>query len=356
MAKISELLPQFLEYRDRVQNRTAATLKNDAISVRILMRAVGDIDPRNITPQHIDRLSRALSEGMAVATYNTRLSAVKAFMLWCRRRGHVPRDFDPVAELMYRKNVRPDRHRLPVTQFFQLLDAANNPHDRILAAIGLWLFLRVSETRHLRIKDVDLENGEIHVYVQKTQEYDIMPISSTLDRELRQWLTFYTENTADIRCEHEGCGPLCGEWYLVPGKDQICEDPPRDEDTGLFTSFGSARTRLVPDRPLGQNAARQVQRMLASIGFHTKQEGTHTLRRSGARAYFDSLVDSGFDGALKRVSSMLHHSSVLMTERYLGIREDRHSRNKDIKSSVMFPSIEDVVDDVITLRPRLAGE
>lgn len=342
-------MPAYLDYRKNTQQRAHNTLRNDRVSVAILIRAVGDIDPRNIRPGHSDAVAFELSDGKTAGTFNTRLAGINAFMLWCRRRGHVGRDHDPLAELCYRKNPKADRERLPQGKFFELLDASTHARDRIICAMGLWLFLRASEMRLLKIRDLDLENGELHVYIQKTSEYDIMPISSYLAGELRRWLTFYTQNIGGSHCGHEGCGPLCGDWYLIPSRSSWGER--RDHHTGHF--LVNPNDHLLPEVAFGRNAQLSVQRNLQRVGFRTHMEGTHTLRRSGARAYFDSLVDSGFDGALKRVSSMLHHASVTMTERYLGIREDRHTRNRDIKAGVMFPGIETTSNTVVPIRSKV---
>ena len=91
---------------------------------------------------------------------------------------------------------------------------------------------------------------------------------------------------------------------------------------------------------------RIAQRALVGIGFDTHdehgvtaREGMHTLRRSGARALFNELVLEGYDGALRTVQSYLHHSSSTMTERYLGLAEDRHRRNKEFVGRNLYPSL-----------------
>jgi integrase len=320
---LSQLVPIYLSYREEVAGKRGGTLKNDAASLKILMSVVGDIQPRNITTRHEDRVIRVLAEGKAVATFNCRLAGLKAFIRWCHREKLIPREHVPL-DVSPRKNVRPERNRVPVERFGELLDAAAHPRDRILIACGLYLFLRASEIRVVKLHDVDLEAGEVHVYLKKTDDYDVMPISAELDQELRRWLAYY---------ENEQ-GRLDPDWYLVPAKNSLALRP--NEEGVLRPDVSSAR--LKPKEHMSTHMENPVKRALRGIGFDTKQEGLHTLRRSGARAYFDSLVDAGYDGALKRVSAMLHHASVTMTERYLGIREDRHSRNVAIRGRVMFPA------------------
>lgn len=326
---ISQLRPIYLAYRGEVAGKRGGTLRNDACSVKILQSVAGDIQPRNITTRHADQLVRVLAEGKATSTFNARLAGVKAFFRWCQRERLLPRDRFPVDDVTSRKISRADRHRLPVERFEELLDAAGrrHPRDRVLCAIGLYLFLRASEVRALRLKDLDLDAGEIHVYVLKTDDYDIMPISAELDVELRRWLTWYEQTH----------GTLNPDWLLVPRRASC---PWKEEDGRWLRD--QASTPVVPAGSVG-HLERPVKVVLTDIGWQTtdnptlQREGMHTLRRSGARAYFDSLVDAGYDGALKRVSAMLHHSSVTMTERYLGIREDRHTRNIAIRGQVMFP-------------------
>lgn len=319
---IGQLLPYYQAHRREVENRTANTLRADLGAVNKLLEAAGDIQPRNLTQRHADTFVRLVG-GQSTALFNSRLACIKQFERWLRRERLISRD-TVLFDYRSRKDSRPDRHRVPVERFGELLDAAGrrHPRDRILVACGLYLFLRASEIRFLKIGDVDLEAGEIHVYIQKTDEYDVMPISSELDAELRSWLAFY-ENQQ---------GPLDPAWYLVPARVSTAWK----DDNGWFAREDRP-TNLRPTVFLSKSAYAVVQSALADIGWDTGREGVHTLRRSGARAYFDSLVDAGYDGALKRVSAMLHHASVTMTERYLGIREDRHTRNLALRGRPMFP-------------------
>ena len=76
--------------------------------------------------------------------------------------------------------------------------------------------------------------------------------------------------------------------------------------------------------------------VLDRAGYPIAKEGGHTLRRSGARAYYDELCEDGYDGALRRVQSMLDHSTTIVTEGYLGLGLDKEARNKALKGQPMF--------------------
>ena len=69
------------------------------------------------------------------------------------------------------------------------------------------------------------------------------------------------------------------------------------------------------------------------MGYPTKGEGFHTLRRSSARAFFESLRErgEGRDHALMIVKDFLNHASVAQTEHYLGLNQERTIRDALLK-------------------------
>jgi integrase len=233
-------------------------------------------------------------------------------------------DNDPLLGLRYRKVPKDEAARLSINEFPLLLDSAENPRDRILVATGLYLFLRTSELESLRIRDVNLAEGTINTTIFKTGDFDVMPISSEYDKELRRWFTHYSQE----------CGELDSNWYLIPTKN-------RGSRTG--------KTLYNPESKIC-HTERHVERSLNNMGWDTSQGrvGMHLLRRSGARAWFDELNNQTVDGALKIVQAHLHHKSVVMTERYLGLTADRIKRDRVLKGESMFPSLSG--ENVIQLR------
>jgi integrase len=112
--------------------------------------------------------------------------------------------------------------------------------------------------------------------------------------------------------------------------------------------------KLRPTLPV-HNLEGVVQDALAAIGYPTYWQGIHTLRRSGARAFYNELCDRmGDNSALEVVSSMLHHANLVITQTYLGIRESRKRRDKVVMDGPMFPSL-DATENVIPLRGATSG-
>lgn len=293
----------------------------------------GDILTTSITPNHVDRLFRAGEWG--ASTRNLYLSVLRAFFAFCRREGYMSRDFDPTQGWRNQRVARTERLRVPIEQFPALLDSCPHPRDRAICALGLFTFCRGGELQTLTIADLDLAHDRLNIYRHKTDEQDALPICSELADEMKRWLTWYRQDTESM---------LDPSWFLVPSKKP---NPTRQNAlTGRLEVDPEALASLRPTRK-ATHPYRAVQRALRGLGYPTEREGEHTLRRSGARALFDTLRDSGYDGALMRVASMLGHKDVRVTQRYLGLDLERTQRNETLAGQAMFPSLSWADADVI---------
>jgi site-specific recombinase XerC len=327
---LSDAIDEFLTARAS-QGYRANTVRNDGNNLRQLLAHIGNIQVKNVTFRHIDEFMAAgQAKGLEASTLNLRLCTLRAFFRHCTHRKYIAAANDPTTHRRKYRDPGKSRLRVPVFDFNRLLDSADNPRDRIVVALGLYLLLRSSEIRLLTISDVDLNGGTMRVVVPKTSKYDDMPICAELDAELRTWLTYYGL--------HAG-RPLRPTDALVPVWK-----------TGKIVRLPDGRVRiskaegLMADRPY-TSPHLAVQAALVSCGYVTRdasgkslREGVHTLRRSAARARFDALGDQGVDRALRHVQSMLHHASVSTTEHYIGLDGDKVARDELVRGKVMFPA------------------
>jgi integrase len=216
----------------------------------------------------------------------------------------------------------PPKLRIPVNEWPKLFEACQTPIETISLATGLYLFLRGSEQRLLKVGSVDLASKTILVERPKVKAYDEMPISAELDSYLRPHLTWLAEN-----------GWADKHHYLIPARGgQVGVKGRRGFAVGI-SSYNPLRPVSKPHHT--------IQRVLGRAGYETFREGEHTLRRSGARAYYDSLCEQGYDRALRRVMSMLGHKHSRMTEIYLGLDPERQARNAELAGKPMFPALAD---------------
>ena len=323
--------------RDReIDGYMPNTLVVNRTALNKAMRAVDpQIDVRRLDRNHVSQMVEyCVKLGNSDNTINALISTLGSFFRYCRDNGMMDANHNPLSGRRYRRSVRREHDMLNLSEFPKALDLAEelHPRERIYVALGLYTLLRQSEIISLRIKDVNLELNTLDVVLHKTKERDQMRIVPELRGELRSWLTYYTNEV----------GPLRGDWYLIPARRPVG-----------WVGRGDSQQRL-PDTIIPHHKPRQmhvnVQRILTQMGWDVqgKHCGSHTLRRSAARALYEELVNEGVDDALRQVSAWLHHKSVLMTELYLGLTADRERRNRRYEDAPMYPSLQ--ADNVIALR------
>lgn len=342
--RLSDVIEEHL-FAEATDGRAPGTLRGRRATLLRLLAVTGNIYVKNLEPHHVDRLLVELAKTRAVQTRNIDIAHLSAFFKWCRFRRYLPLHSNPLGDRKYQKHLATVKRRISMTDFPQLLDAAEHPRDRIAVALGLYLFLRASEITTLTMADVHLDRGEIDVTVWKTKQRDVMPICEELDIELRRWLTRYTEQV----------GELPDDYLLVPAKYVV---PYRQDPVTRRLVRAEGVVKYKPTRQVN-NPERIVQRALELMGHSTRdaegkslRDGIHTLRRSGARALFDQLRSEGYDGALQRVRAMLHHEDGSMTEKYLGINVEYEQRNELLRGRRMY-SLR--ADNVVELRKVSSG-
>lgn len=303
--------------RRKTQGYALNTLKTDASALWRLDWFLNSPDVEEITDQAVLTFMAQVSIGNKASTINLLQSKLSHFFNFCREHNYAPPSWNPLRDVRQRRIQNEERKRIPVSEFGNLLNHAANPRDRIVVALGLYLFLRASEIVALRLKHLDMAEKQVNVTIFKTSDFDVMPICSELHTELKRWLSHYQKET----------GHLDPEMYLTPS----------------LTTMGEFNKTCVL-RPYNKISRPEdvVKRLLRNYGWtstESKGEGIHLLRRSGARALFDELDAHTVDGALRVVQSHLHHKSSTMTEKYLGISADRAKRDRLLRGEVMFPSV-----------------
>lgn len=333
---LSDAVDAYCTYR-RTAFKKGTALASEQ-SLRQFLAVTGNIQTRSLEPRHAEKFQTSmLVAGKKPATVNNRMSQLSAFSKWLTAHRLVSTSFTGTTRMI---PVPPKaKLRVPVSDFQRLLDAADRPDRRITVALGLYLFLRGGEMKTLRVGDVRLDEGLIDVVIHKTNQMDEMPICYELDQELRRWFVAYADDIGR---------PIHRDDFLIPAHRRFPGWLERPE-----------KGNYQPDRMV-LRPYHHVQQILDAAGYPVLTEagkkageGVHTLRRSGARALYDALVDgrlgdaSARDDALRQTMTMLHHSSVTITEGYIGLERDRQKRDRTIKGVRFLPNIE---HNVVELR------
>lgn len=331
---LSDSIENYLGWRAS-QDFSKGTIRNERSTLTRFLAVVGNIGVHQIRDRHVTKFFEVAGQGRAAGSVRNDHQRLKVFFEWCRHTRRMDVDVDPLYGRRAPKKRHRERHRIPVTRFGELLDTAgdSDPRNRALVALLLYTLARDKEVSDLRVGDLDLDRGYVRVRVHKSRLEDDLPVSAELDREMRLWLTTYTESV----------GLLQDHYYLVPARSWAGTQ-------GEHGRFESRHFIYRPQMPLN-NMAKIIKPFLAAVDVPTVDqygnnsgEGAHTIRRSGARALFDTLSSpGGYDQPLRVVQSMLHHRTQATTEIYLGITADRRTRDELLRGQNMYPDLRGTV-------------
>jgi integrase len=334
--RLDEAIEAFIASRKAQGIRSG--IANEKSALINLMAVVGNLYPKSLGPEHVDKWLAANPHWQA-STRKANINRLSVFQAWCRDRKLMPRGEDILRGRRRMKVPKKRRQRIAGDQFAEILDRAKTPRDRVVVAIGLFLLVRVSEMINIRWKDVHLDEGFVSIYRLKTTEPDELPIGPDLHDELVRW-----RRELCLRVETVAPDP---DWFVV------CQmEPPSTRDAhGYFTREGEV-TVLKPWAQLRCPRVR-IKKIMAQIGVDEPGSGMHTLRRSGAQALLESMIGDGEgkDQALMVVSSMLGHASVTTTQIYLDYQANRATRDRLVRSRRMITP-ETAIGRVVELRPR----
>ena len=160
----------------------------------------------------------------------------------------------------------------------RLLQCIDNPKHRAVILTSYAAGLRLRETTHLRVADIDGTRAQIRICCGKGSKERIVPASPRLLDELRE----YWKRTRPRN-------------YLFPGK--------------------------TPDVPLSSATIQKAYKLaLAKAGIQ-KAATPHTMRHSWATGMLEAGVD------LLTISKLLGHSSFVTTMIYLHVRRQHFDRS-----------------------------
>lgn len=356
---LSAAIERYHEWQQYEADHSPSTILAAKTVLKAFLRTVKDKQLASLTETHVREYFKRLQQPhmtghqfyqrmnkpVSASGFNYNRQRVKAFLDWARDEGYLRenliRNIRP-KKVPAKKRQRPAPHVL-----VDMLEVADGPRDRCFLAVAINSGLRASEIRAIQVGQVDLDSAFItSVVIKKTGEIDDQPITSDLDPELRGWLAEYEQNLGRPLDPEEYLfphvvGTLFAGCEMVDGKREPIRTP----------------QMLVPDRMI-VHPEKIVQKALGRLNLPIKYEGVHTVRRAVARAFYDMLVARGVNDvdALRQTQSLLHHSLVATTERYLGLDVEREKRNRNLKSRPFMSEILAANNNVIPLRPTASEE
>lgn len=239
-------------------------------------------------------------------SFNNYRQMFRIFWNYCLEEGWVRtnpmRHIDPVRV--------PKRVRLQLSaqEMLRMLDDAP-PRDRVALALGMNTGLRAGDIASLTVGNINLTNNQINAFVEKTDEEMEFGITAELRTELVRWFHHYADAMGLPDWTH-----LPNDWQVVPPAQGVAVRV-GDPAAGTVTKYMPHRRYRHPELI--------VHRALEQMGYPTRQEGFHTIRRSAARMFFDEAVRSNVGDPIRVPQTLLGHKNRATTEIYLGVTRDK---------------------------------
>lgn len=318
------------EYADHAYTRGGSAegrRKNRSVTRRLSEftnhRQVGTLNPEILEAFFYG--PQGLTHSCSSTTLANYRNTLKGFLTWCYRRKWCDEPeylLGGVVNTSTRN--RRIRLRLSEPQLWQMVEACRCPRDRAMLVFAMHTGCRVSEILGLRVRDLSLEAGEVHVRIIKTKDEDVMTLSPLLERELRAWLTVYTDLHSPG--PNDRLFPARAPNRIVDGTNHVPD----------------AERGYTPHKPIG-SPSRQIRRIAEAAGITLEDgDGWHTVRRSVARLFFDRASHMGHDAALRMTSAFLHHANTTTTEVYLGLQLEKRKRDEVMSGGFLAGPSEDV--------------
>lgn len=153
----------------------------------------------------------------------------------------------------------------------------NNERNYILFLCGITLGLRISDILSLRVGDI-VNKDNIYITEKKTGKSKEIAIS----KKLKNAIKVYCKDKENIE-------------YLI-------------------------KSRQGDNKPIGRDRAYRIIRGVAEI-FELEKIGTHSLRKSFGRKYYQKYED------IEGLRKYFNHSDVNVTRRYIGLEQEIINKN-----------------------------
>jgi integrase len=280
---------------------------------RFKVAAQTELGPRclltDVTPEIVgDYLDRFRPPRCSGSTFNNYRTFLRQFFDYCRDEAWITKH--PMRHARPARVRRRLRLQLTASECRHIIDTAQ-PRDRIALALGVNTALRSGDLTALRVGDVNLDEGYIRAQIAKTGDEDRIPITANLDRELRRWFAHYAVAMGDHAVRPE--------WRLVPVKHWQAANVWHPRAGGAVVYLTHRQYR---------HPEQIVHRALERLGYATKGEGFHTLRRTAARLALQMAAREGHGNSIRVAQQLLGHQNQTTTERYVGHIPERVERDR----------------------------
>lgn len=164
----------------------------------------------NITPKEIS--DHIISGNVTERTKKNTRDVLVAFFRWCVLRGYLPKDNDLMANVQRYRNKKVGNISIYTPEELENLLAAAKEDMLPFVAIGAFAGLRTCELGRLDWRDVDLEDGWIHIQdatAKQTDDGDGLRRLVPIRENLKSWLSPLAKDSGRV-CRFENIAKQLG--------------------------------------------------------------------------------------------------------------------------------------------------
>lgn len=283
-------------------------------------------------------LQHLKSEGMKASSLARKLATLRGWFDWLLQNTLIAKD--PSEGIVNPKMPRVLPQILATNEINHMVQAAENPREKVIVELLYGAGLRVSELVTLRMKDINLNHGYVRC-IGKGSKERIVPIGKQAIFAIEEYLkddarfnaaasSSTDSDSKSLRRNSKSNSPR----KATSSPAQVKEAPNRRRRRVMEES-----PTLLADRK-GQGLNRlvvwQIIKRLAKKAKVKKPPSPHTLRHSFAT----HLLENGAD--LRVVQELLGHSSIVTTQLYT------HVSRKHLKKAYMAAQLK--LDDLAFAR------
>lgn len=263
--RMNENWLELLDRELRLRNYSRRTRDSYFRCVREYLNVTGSSACESQTKVE-DFLLAKQEKGAAPQTINLYLNAIKFFCV-------------NILQSKQRINLRFAKRsvKLPVVltreEIQRLLDKISNEKHYLIAALAYGAGLRISEVINLRVRDLLLDEGTIHIKEAKGRKDRITLIPDKLQSRLRAFMA--GKNPADVLCSSERGGKLSERTAQI-----VFERALRKAEITKPATFHSLRHSFATHLLENGTDVRYVQELLGHANIRTTQIYTHVTNPS----------------------------------------------------------------------------
>jgi site-specific recombinase XerD len=178
-------------------------------------------DPADVTTDDINEfLAHLAREGWSGVSRARKLAAIREFFRFLKIGGAI--DASPVEGVDTPKREKRGRNYLTPEEFNRLLAAAGgHPRDFCILTLFLQTGIRISELCALRLEDIDLMAGTLHVRIGKGMAARTIELEKKGVRSLKTWLSLRENSPFDYLFLNRDGEPL-KEWGVRDLLEKYC--------------------------------------------------------------------------------------------------------------------------------------